>query len=310
MKIAIMIIAALLLLYLALILAPAVLFYKVIFSKHRYKKADFETLNEKNKYFPPYAESFKAAADFICGLKKDSFAFTVKDGTVIRGAVYGAKSDKTAVFVHGYNTAPLNNFCLQAKALYESGFNIAFIYQRAHGGSGGTSTMGIKEQEDLLEVIPFLKETTGAKQMLIYGMSMGCTALAYASDRLDGGYVKGIVLDCGFTSPYSQLTREMVRRHLPAFLISPLITFFTKTFLKIDIKRSSQENLKSCKIPALFFHGEADITVPVEEGRKNYRACASKKTWYSATGAAHTLCYPAGDEAKSRLAAFIKENFE
>ena len=310
MKFAIALFALIAALYLFLVFAPALLFYKVIFKKNRYK-ADFEKLNEKNKYFPLYAEKFRSAADFILSLKRENFEFKVKDGTLIRGALYGEKSDKTAVFLHGYNTAPLNNFSLQAKALYENGFNIVFIYSRAHGGSGGTSTMGLKEGEDLPELLPFIKEKTGAKQMLVYGMSMGCFSLAYASSRLDGGFIKGIVLDCGFTSPYNQLKEEMIRRHLPVCFIAPLLTFFTKTFLKIDIKQSALNSLKNCKVPALFFHGGADVTVPQKEGLKNFEACAAEKYRYCAQNAAHTLCFAAGGkEAEKYLFDFVKKYFE
>ena len=309
MKFAIILLISLAALYLLLVLAPAVTFYRVIFKKNRYK-ADFGKLNESNKYFLVYPKEFRSAASFISGLTKDNFEFTVKDGTKILGAIYSAGNSKTAVFLHGYNTPSLNNFCLQAEFLYKLGFNIVFIYERAHGGSGGVSTMGIKEGDDLLELLPFIKEKTKARQLLVYGMSMGCFALSRVSDKLDKSFVKGIVLDCGFTSVYNQLKEEMIKRHLPVFLIAPLLTFFTKTFLKIDIKQSADKSLKNCKVPALFFHGGADITVPLSEGQKNFKACGSEKTWYSVPGAAHTLCFPAGGEAEKQLFDFTEKYFE
>ena len=311
MKLTITVILCLAVLYLVFILAPSILFYKIIFSKSRYKNADFEKLNEKNAYYAKYADRFSRAANFIYTLNKRNFEYTVSDGTLIRGAIYGDGGDKTAIFLHGYNTAPLNNFCLQAKLLYEQGFNIAFIYSRAHGGSGGTSAMGIKEQGDLAELVPYIKEQTGARQLLVYGMSMGCMTLAFACDKLDANAVKGIVLDCGFNSPYAQLKQEMIRRRLPVFLIIPLLTFFTRKFLKIDIKTSATPALAACKVPALFFHGEADATVPCAFGKENYLACGAEKYWYSVPGAEHTLCFPAGgEEAEQELLEFIKKYFK
>ena len=311
MKFAIVALAIIAAVYTVLILAPAILFYRIIFKKQWYKDKDFETLNKTNPYYLQYKDEFDVAARFICSKSKESFDFKTLDGTPIHGFFYSAGGDKTAIFLHGYNTPPLNNFSLQAKALYECGFNIVFICQRAHGKSGGTSTMGIKEGDDLIELLPFIEEKTGAKQILIYGMSMGCTALGYASERLDGAIVKGIVLDCGFTSPDSQLREEMLRRHLPGFLIAPLIRFFAKTFLKIDITRSTAGSLKKNKIPALFFHGGADITVPLLKGKENFNSCGAPKVWFSSPCAVHTLCYPAGgQEAQKLLLDFVKKYFK
>ena len=275
MKFAIVALAIIAAVYTVLILAPAILFYRIIFKKQWYKDKDFETLNKTNPYYLQYKDEFDVAARFICSKSKESFDFKTLDGTPIHGFFYSAGGDKTAIFLHGYNT------------------------------------MYIKEGDDLIELLPFIEEKTGAKQILIYGMSMGCTALGYASERLDGAIVKGIVLDCGFTSPDSQLREEMLRRHLPGFLIAPLIRFFAKTFLKIDITRSTAGSLKKNKIPALFFHGGADITVPLLKGKENFNSCGAPKVWFSSPCAVHTLCYPAGgQEAQKLLLDFVKKYFK
>ena len=134
------------------------------------------------------------------------------DGTSLRTLFFDAGSDKTAVFLHGYHAPPLNNFAVQAAILYREGLNVVFFFQRAHGGSEGTTTMGCKEQQDLLDFLPVLTQKNATKAVLLYGMSMGCATVAYASDRLDPDLVKAMILDCGFTSPYDALTEEM-RRH-------------------------------------------------------------------------------------------------
>ena len=85
---------------------------------------------------------------------------------------------------------------------------------------------------------------TETKQVLLYGVSMGCATAALASDRLDAAVVKGMVLDCGYTSVYGQLVREMQRRHLPVCLIGPLLSGWARRFLGIDIKRSTTERSK------------------------------------------------------------------
>jgi fermentation-respiration switch protein FrsA (DUF1100 family) len=46
---------------------------------------------------------------------------------------------------------------------------------------------------------------------------------------------------------------------------------------------------KNAKIPVLFMHGEADITVPVSMAEENYAACAAPKRLVKPTGRARRL---------------------
>lgn len=294
--------------YILFVLIPAAIFYRIVFTANR--KKDFTVLERDNKYFAPYADIFNEAYDFLCGLPQRTEDLICEDGVTLKCVIYDAKSDKTAVFLHGYNTTPLNNFCLQASVLYRHGFNAVFLYQRAHGGSGGKPAMGIKEYEDLLYCLPQIVCKTGAKQVLLYGMSMGCSTVEFAADRLDPAIVKGMVLDCGFTSPRDQLNREMKRRGMPAFLISPPLALFARIFAGIDINKNTVDSLRKNRIPALFLHGGADRTVPISRGQRNFDACAGEKYWFSVPEAEHTQCFAAGgEEALRQLNDFVQKYF-
>lgn len=294
------IVLALLAVYVLFVLAPSLLFHFVIFSGRRapLKKA---AVSE-----PQLAQ----ADEFLRSQPHRPISITARDGAELHGVFFDAGSRKTALFLHGYNTAPQHCVGLQAAFLFRNGFNIAYTYLRGHSGSGGVSTLGIKESSDLLLWIPALKEQTDTEQFLLYGVSMGGTTVAYASDKLDGELVKGMVLDCSFISPYMQLEREMIRRHLPVALIGPLLTLFARWFAGIDVKVQTTDSLRHASIPALFMHGGADETVPIDKGRESYDACASAKTWYSVPGAAHTLCFRlGGEDAEKALLDFARACF-
>ncbi|MBP5662108.1 MAG: hypothetical protein J6X30_03010 [Clostridia bacterium] len=300
--------AVLLCLYVVFVFAPAVVFFETVF--RRAKKSGEVLLDTENPYYTPYAERFAQATAVLRGLPRRTISFEASDHTPLRALFYDAGSDKTAVFLHGYNAPPLNNFAPQAALLYREGFNLAFVFQRAHGGSGGRTTMGCLEQRDLLDFLPVLTHNTATKEVLLYGMSMGCTATAYASDRLDPDLVKAMILDCGYTSPYAALTREMRRHHVPVFLLAPWVTFFARVILGISIKKTVTDSLKRTRVPALFLHGGADQTVPAAQGRENFEACASPKEWYTHPEALHTTCYlSGGEEAQRRLLTFVRTYF-
>lgn len=292
---------ALLACYALFVLAPSLLFYRIIFSGRR-------AATENNAGDDPLL----AQADtFLHNHPHRPLSMKSRDGFELRGVFYDAGSRKTAVFLHGYNTPPERCLGEQAAFLFRRGFNAAYIYQRAHCGSGGVSTLGCKEQFDLEDWIAAIRAQTGTDLILVYGISMGSTTAAYASDKLDGSIVRGMVLDCGFTSPYSQLEWEMRRRFLPVPLIGPLLTFFARRFAGVDIKASAAQTLSRSSIPTLFMHGGADLTVPAEQGRNNYDACASPKRWFSVPEAPHKLCFRAGGrDAEKALLDFVDTYFE
>lgn len=294
--------------YIVFILAPAIVFYRAIFTRR--DRMDMTEPNLRDPAFAPYAESMKAAYAFLRAQPSRPLALQAADGTALSGVFYDAGGVKTAVLLHGYNASPATAFCLQAAFLYRGGFNVAFLYQRGHGGSGGIPTLGCKESDDLLAFLAHLLETTDTEQILLYGMSMGCATAALAADRLDPTVVRGMVLDCGYTSAFDQLAWEMKRRHLPVPLIGPLLTGWARRFLGVDLTRPTTATLQKTAVPAFFLHGERDVTVPIAQGRANFEACASEKIWFSSDTAGHILTYPSRQaDCERALTEFIKKYF-
>lgn len=126
---------------------------------------------------------------------------------------------------------------------------------------------------------------------------------------MDADKVRALVLDCGFKSPYSQMKRDMEMRHLPVFLLMPIIMLLSKRVLKVDIKNEVGSSLGKCKIPALFLHGTADRTVPLSEGRENFESCASEKDMIVVEDADHTMSFHVGGEkVQTAVADFIKNH--
>lgn len=298
-------------LYIIFAAAPAAVIYHKIFSR----KDNSQKLTERDLYgtrYEPYMHELVAADGFIRERVTERVNITARDGVTLVGDYVDNHSDKTVIFVHGYCGNPISNFCLQARHLYDMGFNELFITQRAHGESGGNRHgLGIIEQYDVVKWIDFEGAKPEINQILVYGSSMGSAAVAYSSDKINSGKVKGLVIDCAFSSVGKQLYYDSRQRKIPPFLVMPVIRLIALIELKEDIYRPAGKSLAKTNIPALFIHGTGDTTVPFESGLENYNACQSEKTLIAVEGAQHIVDYAAGEgQTKEGLKEFINKHFK
>ncbi len=300
----------LLALYIIFAAAPAAVIYHMVFSR----KDNSKMLTRQDligSRYEPYMDELIAADGFIRGRITDRVSITARDGEIMYGDYLDNRSDKTVIFVHGYCGNPISNFCLQARHLYERGFNMLFITQRAHGESGGKRHgLGIIEQYDILKWIELEAAKPGVTGILLYGSSMGSSAVAYSSDKITSEKVKGMVIDCAFSSVGEQLYYDSRKRKIPPVLVIPVIRLIARIELGEDIYTPCGKSLAKTKVPALFIHATGDTTVPYEYGLKNYNACAFPKELITVEGSQHIVEYAAGEEkTKQGLLNFIDKYF-
>ncbi len=301
------IILILLILYVVFILGPAVVVYFMMFRPSEGRS--FDNTDYTGTYYEPYLPVLIPA---YARMKKREYR-EVKmdaDGITLTADLLVTGSKKTAILFHGYHATPLMNFALPGEFLLKEDRNLLLIHERAHGKSGGKlSGMGLLEQEDVLKWIAYAKNTLGAEDIVLWGMSMGCTALSYASSKIDDPSVTGLILDCGFVSPKAQILSEGRKRHLPNALIYPVIAGLAKLISGIDLSAETIDSVKKNRIPALFLHGEADTSVPVEDTLRAYEACTAEKELFTVPGAGHTLAFVAGGvKAEETVRRFLNKN--
>ena len=129
-----------------------------------------------------------------------------------------------------------------------------------------------------------------------------------AVENLDN--VKGIIADCGFTSPWDIIKHVAKERfHLPPFPLMYMVDLISEVVAGFGLKEVSiPEIMKRNKIPVLFIHGDADDYVPMWMTIKNYEACAAKKELYIVSGAGHALAFSKDmEEGKRRIKNFINK---
>ncbi|MBP5270533.1 MAG: alpha/beta hydrolase [Clostridia bacterium] len=293
--------------YAVFIAAPAVVMYLAAFSPK--KPAGADALFSEDDRFRPYADLLRGALEKVRALPREEVSVRSEDGFELGGTLIGTGRERAVLFAHGYRSDAESNFALQAERFASRGYAVLFIRQRAHPGSGGRRiTLGLAESRDILAWTDFLKER-GFKEAVVYGTSMGGAAAAYASPELDPAFVRTLVIDCAFESPYAQMTSDCRKRRLPDALIMPPVRLIARVGLHADLKTKTSDSLKKCRVPAFFLHGTSDGTVGFERCLEGFAACASDKELLAVEGADHTLAFAAGGSAAAdELFAFINRH--
>lgn len=301
----------LLFLYITFIFAPGIVVYFVAFSR-KYNSKPLSERDLSGTRYEPYKDILLPAERFAYGLPWKRVSVEGEKGIRLCADYLDNGSDKTAIFFHGYRGNPQSNFCTQIKRLNELGWNILGVIERAHGDSGGRMLgLGAAEYRDVLTWIAYEASKPGVEKILLYGSSMGGAAVGFASEHITEPKVRGMVIDCAFTSPKMPLIHDAKMRRVPYRMVLPIIRLTAWLDQRIDIYKSVSDSLSRNKIPAFFLHGSGDLTVEIEQGRQNYEACASQKEFCESAGAQHILAYPAGDETvKKRFDSFLEKYFE
>ena len=220
-----------------------------------------------------------------------------QDGTELVGHLFRAPRQKRVVLaMHGWRSGWARDFGAVADFLRDVDCTVLYAEQRGQGGSGGEYMgFGMIERFDCLEWIKWLNGSGFAdSKIYLAGISMGAsTVLMTAGFPELPENVAGVIADCGFTSAKAEwkyISENNLRipydrrgRHVDA-LCRRRIHLDSDAYTTLDA-------MKTCRIPILFVHGEADTFVPPEMTLQNYEACRSPKELLLVPGANHGMSY-------------------
>lgn len=222
-------------------------------------------------------------------------------------------SNKVVICFHGYTADGMTNYGAMSKFLYEQGFNVLLVDQRAHGQSEGKYIgFGVLDRYDAVKWIDFAINTFGKDcKIFLHGTSMGASTVLMTSGLELPQNVKGIIADCGFTSAFNVFSHILKRDyHLPKFPLMNLTEMWTKKFAGYGYNDvCTLDEVKKTKIPILFIHGDKDDFVPTYMSEQNYEACKSDKQILIVKGADHAESYYVGTEAYEAAAKQLFEKY-
>lgn len=277
-----------------------------IFYKHKCLILEKDDLRGTQYY--PITEKLKKDILHAKSIPCEEVTIKSNDGLNLFGRYYNVNSDKTIIFSHGYQSNAFNNFSTIMIDYLDKGYNVLLIDQRAHAKSEGKfTTLGCKEQDDLLLWVDYIDNKKDVNDIFIYGISMGATTVGYASEKMKSKKVKGLIMESGFTCFYDELKATIGNVFMKKAALK-CVYLISKKILHIDIKKSVEESLKNNNVPVLFIHGDCDREVSLEFTKRNFSACSAMKELIIVEGADHTLCYIIGTKKlHTKIDDFLKK---
>lgn len=171
-------------------------------------------------------------------------------------------------------------------------------------------TYGVKERFDCRDWAWYAARRWGERPLFLMGISMGCATVVMASGLELPPSTRGIVADCGFTTPWDIMAHVAKRDfRLPPFPLLYVLDWVARLVAGFGLKEAdTRKALEKNKLPVLFLHGEDDDFVPPSMTRENFAACRAEKALYLVPGAAHAQSFAVDTKGcQEQIAGFLEK---
>jgi pimeloyl-ACP methyl ester carboxylesterase len=173
----------------------------------------------------PYAPVIRAAieATATCLPSCGPSARTTGCGWPATFTAPRARPGGTVLLVHGFRGGSRGDFSCAIPLYHRLGWNELLIDQRAQGRSEGARMgLGVLERRDVAAWARELSARLPGLPIVLDGISMGASSVMMACGLPLPAEVRGVIADCGFTSPEGIFRWLLERGHAPAALLLPL----------------------------------------------------------------------------------------
>ena len=249
----------------------------------------------EDEMFKGFSQQIENGRNALKNREKKKVSIKSFDGLNLQGYyIEGENPNRTIICVHGYHGSPVHDFGGATEDLLKLA-NILLIDQRAHGESEGRYiTFGVLESRDCVEWAKWVSREKGeAHNIYLDGVSMGATTVLLASGGGLPSNVRGIIADCGFTSPkeiLKDITQKMLKANPSLLLASTDI--YCRIFAGFSLSQMhTVDAMSNNSIPILFAHGEADNLVPHKMTQAAFDACTAPKYLVLSKEANHGMSY-------------------
>ena len=290
-----MIFLYILLAVLVIVLATSLIcFLKIFYTPRREKWPEYPV--PAGEVYEPHHEQMIAWIKAARALPHTEVSVRSFDGLKLVGTYYefekGAPID---ILFHGYHGSAEQDLSGGVYRCQRLGHNVLIVDHRAAGKSEGhVITFGVNESRDAATWVQYVLESIDPNaKILLGGMSMGAATVMMASAMELPENVKGTVADCGYTSAKEIIKKVIRDMKLPDNLLYPFVRLGAILFGRFDPDSNSPiSSMPNCRVPVIFFHGDADAFVPMSMSEENYAACVSPKHLVITPAAGHGLCFP------------------
>lgn len=286
------------------------------FSIRRYKvERPDEQYEEEDSIWLPFRERMQESQAFIKAHTAEQIKLTSFDGLELTALYLPAQGKPKGVILafHGYRSLATIDFALEVDFFHRLGYHVLLPYQRSHGESQGKYiTYGVRERFDCRDWARYASQRFGKElPLFLMGISMGSATVLMASGLDLPENTRGIVADCGFTTPWAIMAHVAKRDfHLPPFPFLYLLDLVARVVAGFSLKGAdTREALGKNRLPVLFLHGQADDFVPEEMTEENYRACRGEKELYLVPEAGHAQSFGMDTQGCERVIERFLEKY-
>lgn len=247
----------------------------------------------RGKGFVDFTQEMELGKQWFFGQNRERITIRSYDGLKLVAYYLPAdvESDRIFLLMHGYRNDGFGDFSGLVRYYHELGYHLLVPHQRSHGESEGEYICyGVKERHDVRQWTEYLVNRFHGKcRIFLSGISMGGATVLMAAALSLPEQVKGIIADCGYTSPWDIIAYVMKKEcHLYRFPFLYLTDYICRRKAGFSLREcNTVSSMKENKIPVLFIHGGRDVFVPTEMSCKNYEACAAHRRILIVENAAH-----------------------
>ena len=295
-----------------------IIFYETAVRK-KPKKNDLHVLFTQNKIDIIGEENMRKAFNWVNEKRSGSVCINSDDGLRLHATLINVPTNTTpkgvVIVFHGYRSFGARDFCLQLPMLYEAGYNIMLVDQRAHANSEGKYICyGTKECYDAILWRKKATEIYGKDMPIaLFGLSMGGATVLMASGLVekDDPQVKCVIADCPFDDSY-QIIKHVLWKYRKIYPHPSIhfANFWTRFIASFNMHSpTATERAKESHLPILLFHGKEDKFVPTQCSVNIANSVGERAKLVLIDNAAHAECvYYATELYQKELIEFLNSN--
>lgn len=242
-----------------------------------------------------YWGMIREGMDWIESHETETVTVTSFDGLKLHGLYIPAERPRACVLLfHGYRSTGRKDYAALVPYYNEHGLSVLVVDQRACGESEGRYiAFGALERRDAVTWAEYMADRLGDLPLVLEGISMGATTVMLAAGLPLPKTVRGVIADCGFTSPFDIIAHCAKKWfHLPTFPLVYLLSGYCRLRAGFGYRDcSTLDALAKSRLPVCMIHGAADDFVPTYMTEQNHAAAAGPKKKLVVPEAGHGLSY-------------------
>ncbi|SFP49744.1 hypothetical protein SAMN05216419_100489 [Nitrosomonas cryotolerans] len=197
------------------------------------------------------------------------------------------QSDRLVILFHGY-VMDKSSLIEEAKVFLQAEYSVLLVdFRGSWESSESYTTIGYREADDVASAVSYAEQYYRPDKMILYGRSMGATAIFRAIYSFDIK-VDAIIVEAIFDNLLNTIKNRFTIMGVPAFPGAHLLVFWGGLLAGFDgFSHNPAHYAVAVNCPILFFHGEQDTRVKLFEARQVYDLVPSAKIFSSFPDTGH-----------------------